>query len=246
MARKPAAKKAETKAPARGFGVQRVYSVLRQEIIEMTLSPGQPLDETRLSERFEMSRTPVREALVRLATEGLVTTLPNRNTIVSTIDFDKLPVYFDALTLMYRVTSRLAAMHRTAADLEIIRGHSARFDAAVENVDAISMIGSNRDLHVAIAEAGRNPYYTELFGRLLDSGRRILRIYYLTFDDHLPHRYVDEHAALIGAIEARDPDLSDRLATEHADQIVRQIRSFIASDVGARLVLEPAIPAARR
>jgi DNA-binding GntR family transcriptional regulator len=226
-------------APVRGFGVQRVYNVLRQEIIEMVLEPGQPLDETRLSQRFEMSRTPVREALTLLATEGFVTTLPNRNTIVSTIDFGSLPVYFDALTLMYRVTTRLAAMHRTEADLEIIHGHSARFDAAVDNADALAMIGANRDLHIAIAEAGRNHYYTELFGRLLDAGRRILRIYYRTFDDHLPRQYVNEHAAMLAAIVNRDADLADRLANLHAAQIVGQIQAFLASDVGARLILQP-------
>ena len=239
MAVSKSRKTGDEAAPVRGFGVQRVYGALRQEIIEMTLAPGQPLDETRLSERFQMSRTPVREALVLLATEGLVTTLPNRNTIVSTIDFEKLPVYFDALTLMYRVPTRLAAMHRTDVDIETIRAHSARFDAAVDNADALAMIGSNRDLHVAIAEAGRNHYYTDLFSRLLDSGRRILRIYYRTFDDHLPRQYVNEHAAMIAAIVKQDADLADRLATEHAAQIVGQIQSFLTSNVGARLVLQP-------
>lgn len=224
-------------APTRGFGVQKVYNVLRQEIIEMKLAPGEPLDETRLSARFEMSRTPVREALVRLAAEGLVSTLPNRNTIVSTIDFEKLPVYFDALTLMYRVSTRLAAQHRTAEDLRLIRGHSDRFDEAVAQADALAMIGANRDLHVAMAEAGRNPYYTDLFTRLLDAGRRILRIYYRTFDDRLPRQYVNEHAQMIAAIEAQDLELADQLATQHAAQIVHQIQTFLSADLGAKIML---------
>jgi DNA-binding GntR family transcriptional regulator len=132
-----------------------------------------------------MSRTPVREALVRLSAEGLVTTLPNRNTIVSAIDFAQLPVYFDALTLMYRVTTRLAALNRTREDLAAIRRYQADYAEAVERRDAIAMIQSNRDFHVAIAEAGGNPYYLSLFSRLLDEGRRILRIYYSSFDDKL-------------------------------------------------------------
>ena len=98
--------------PGRGFGMRRIYDVLRREIVEMTLPPGEPLDETRLSERFGLSRTPVREALVRLGGGWTGHHLPNRNTIVSTIDFEKLPVYFDALTLMYRVTTSLAAASR--------------------------------------------------------------------------------------------------------------------------------------
>jgi DNA-binding GntR family transcriptional regulator len=65
-------------AGGRGFGVQTVYDQLRRDIIDLRLAPGEPLDETRLSQRFGMSRTPVREALVRLAADGLVTTVPNR------------------------------------------------------------------------------------------------------------------------------------------------------------------------
>src|SRR3569832_1782697 len=78
----------------RGSGVQTIYESLKQAIVELTLEPGAPLDEVTLAERFDMFRTPVREALVRLAAEGLVTPLPNRTTIVAPIDFGKLPVYF--------------------------------------------------------------------------------------------------------------------------------------------------------
>jgi DNA-binding GntR family transcriptional regulator len=221
----------------RGSGVQTVYDAIRHDILEMTITPGEPLDETRLSRRFNMSRTPVREALVRLAAEGLVTTLPNRNTIAAAIDFSTVPVYFDALTLMYRVTTRLAAMRRTEADLVEIRALQDAFAHSVAAADALQMISVNRDFHLAIAEAGGNRYYTDLFRRLLDEGRRLLRLYYSSYDDHLPRRYVAEHDAIIVAIVARDAERADRLATEHAGQVVRQIQAFIASGVGADLVL---------
>ena len=214
----------------RGSGVKFVYDVLRAEILNLTLAPGSPIDEIQVAERLAMSRTPVREALVRLASEGLVTTLPNRSTVVSNIDFLKLNSFFDALTLMYRVTTRLAAEYRTEADLAMIRARQAEFAQAVENRDALEMIATNREFHAAIAEAGRNPYYTGLFCRLLDEGRRILRIYYSSFDDRLPKRYVIEHEDMIATIAARDIAEADRLATAHADQIVRQIQSMIAAD----------------
>ena len=224
----------------RGFGVQTVYDALKRDILEMTLPPGEALDETRLSRRFSMSRTPVREALVRLAAEGLVTTLPNRNTVVSTIDFSTVPVYFDALTLMYRVTTRLAALRRSDADLAAIRELQAAFAGSVRDADAIQMISVNRDFHLAIARAGRNRYYTEFFARLLDEGRRLLRLYYSSYDDHLPQQFVDEHDGLIAAIVARDADRADRLAGEHAAQVVRQIQNFLASGIGREIDLVPA------
>ena len=216
---------------ARGSGVQTIYDSLKQSIVDLTLEPGAPLDEVKLAERFIMSRTPVREALVRLAAEGLVIQLPNRNTIVAPIDFGKLPVYFEALTLMYRVTTRLAASVRTDLHLEIMRRQQAAYTKAVSDDDVPGMISQNRDFHVAIAEAGGNPYFTGLFTRLLDEGRRILRLYYYrSFNDHLPRKFVNEHDAIIAAIEARDAELCERLAAEHADQIVRQIQSYLDRD----------------
>ncbi|MBD9527228.1 MULTISPECIES: GntR family transcriptional regulator [Paracoccus] len=234
MTKQPSSPATERK---RGEGVKFVYEILRDEIIDLVLPPGSPIDEIQLAERLSMSRTPIREALVRLAGEGLVTTLPNRSTVVSNIDFLNLHTFFDALTLMYRVTTRLAAEYRSPADLEVIRSRQAEFAHAVETQDALAMISTNREFHAAIAEAGRNPYYLGLFLRLLDEGRRMLRIYYSSFDDRLPQQYVDEHDGLVAAIEARDIALADRLAAQHADQIVNQIRQMMARDRRQQIAL---------
>lgn len=214
----------------RGSGAQVVYAMLRDEILDLKLEPGRPIDEIQLSERFEMSRTPIREALVRLAGEGLVTTLPNRSTVVTNIDFLNIHMFFEAMTLMYRVTTRLAAQDHQAADLDAIRARQREFAAAVEAQDALAMIATNREFHAAIAAAGRNHYYESLCLRLLDEGRRLLRLYYSSFNDRLPHEYVVEHEDMIAAIEARDVARADALASAHADQIVGQIRSMISRE----------------
>jgi DNA-binding GntR family transcriptional regulator len=225
--------------PVRGAGVQTVYEQLRSAIVNLELPPGSPLDEVRLSQQFAMSRTPIREALVRLVGDGLVTTLPNRSTVVAPIDFEKLPVYFEALTLMYRVTTRAAALRRTAAQMVPIKTAQADYVKAVERNDAAGMIATNRNFHLAIAEAGGNAYFTSWFSRLLDEGRRLLRLYYYaSFDDHLPRKYVDEHEAMIKAIEKGDAEQCDELAAQHAAQIVRQIQSYIARDVTATMRLD--------
>jgi DNA-binding GntR family transcriptional regulator len=225
--------------PRRGSGVATVYGSLKREILELTIPPGSAIDEVTLTERFGMSRTPIREALVKLAGEGLVVTLPNRGTVVAPIDTLELPQFFDALTLMYRVTTRLAAANRVARDLTGIRALQAGYADAVAARDVAAMIEVNRDFHAAIAHAGRNGYYAELFERLLDEGRRLLRFYYSSFDDDLPRAYLDEHEEMVAAIEARDVARSDRVAKAHADQIVRQIQAYIARDrrVNAELPL---------
>ncbi len=214
----------------RGSGVKVVYDILRDEILDLELPPGSPIDEVQLSERFGMSRTPIREALVRLAGEGLIDTLPNRSTMVSQIDFLNMHNYFDALVLMYRVTTQLAAKNHRPEDLEVVRALQAEFADAVESQDALAMISTNAALHLAIAEAGRNSYFTSLFSRLLNEGRRILRLYYQSYNDRLPRRFVEEHDEIIAAIAARDIELAERLAREHAEQIVSQVRKLLVRE----------------
>ncbi|WP_438618556.1 GntR family transcriptional regulator [Oryzifoliimicrobium ureilyticus] len=220
----------EKQTHRRGFGVSTVYETLRNEIIELRLTPGSPIDEQQLAERFDLSRTPIREALVRLSAEGLITTLTNRATIVSNIDFLGLPAFFDALTLMYRVTTRLAAANHLEEDLKGIRKCQKGFEKAVLARDVLGMISENRAFHLAVAAAGRNKYYLDLFARLLDEGSRLLRLYYSSFNDILPQQYVREHEDIIQAILLRDVAKADGLALAHANQIVQQIRDYITED----------------
>ncbi len=208
----------------RGSGVKMVYDLLRDEILDLKLAPGSPIDEVQLADRFKMSRTPIREALVRLAGEGLIETLPNRSTMVSNIDFLNLHTFFDALVLMYRVTTRLAAQYHRPEDLATIRTFHEEYAAAVKAQDALAMIATNAAFHSAIADAGRNPYFSSLFRRLLDEGRRILRLYCQSYEDQLPQRFVDEHQEMIDVIAARDVEAADRIGREHAEQIVAQVQ----------------------
>lgn len=210
----------------RGSGVKLVYDLLRDEILDLKLAPGSPVDEVQLAERFKMSRTPIREALVRLAGEGLIETLPNRSTMVANIDFLNLNTLFDALVLMYRVTTRLAAQNHRPEDLPVIRGFHEDYAAAVKARDTLAMIATNAAFHAAIADAGRNPYFTGLFRRLLDEARRILRLYYQSYEEQFPQRFVEEHAAIIAAIEARDLEAADRIGKAHAEQIVAQVQKL--------------------
>jgi DNA-binding GntR family transcriptional regulator len=223
--------------PARLSGVERVYRELRNEVLALLLPPSAPLDEKTLSKRFGLSRTPVREALVRLVADGLAISVPGRATIVAPLDLTRVGPYFDALTLIQRIVTRLAARHHQVQELSHIEYLQARFADAVGQSDVIGMIEVNREFHLAIAEAGRNPYYTDFYTRLLDEGRRMLRLYYASFHDRLPGRYVHEHDALLDAVKARNEGLAERLARQHAEQVAAQVRSLIGADLGAVLAV---------
>ena len=210
----------------KGAGWKSVYDTLRTEILALTLAPGQLLDETSQAERFGLSRSPVREALIRLAAEDLVVTLPNRSTIVAPIDLASFPKYVDALDIAQRMTSRLAAALRTEADLATMASRQRKFEAAVKSGDHLAMSAANKDFHMAIAEAGRNPYFTAFYEKLLDQGRRMLHLHFEFLErTHEGYLLTDEHHEMLAAIKAKDVERADTLAHDHT----RQFRdSFIA------------------
>jgi len=216
------------KPDGRGQGAVRVYEALREDILSLSIPPGELLDEVQIGRRFQLSRSPVREALIRLASEGLVKTLPNKSTMVAPLNLEEFPAYIDSLDLVQRATTRLAAQFRSASDLAEINAHQATFEAALKARDVLAMIESNRHFHIAISEAAQNRYLKQFHARLLDEGRRFLRLYFRSFDDSLPPEFCDEHVQIIEAIERQDADLAERLAHEHTQQVSNRFLSYLA------------------
>lgn len=224
---------------AKGMGWRFVYETLRDEIISLALPPGQLLDETTLAERFGMSRSPVREALIRLSGDELVVTLSNRSTIVSPIDIQTFPKYVEALDIAQRMVGRLAAELRSEADLVEISARQEAFRQAVVDGDYLRMSQTNKDFHMAIAAAGRNPFFTGFYERLLDQGRRMLHLHF-DFLARTPGRYLltDEHDEMIEAIRARDIDRSDRLGHEHTRGYRDNFIEFMRENYSGAMMLD--------
>lgn len=204
---------------ARGTGWKHVYDALRSEILALTLPPGHLLDETTLAERFDMSRSPVREALIRLAGEELVVTLANRSTIVAPIDVMSFPKYVEALDIAQRMNTRLAAELRTDADLRIIAKRQKEFEAAVKSGKHLDMSEANKRFHMAIAAAGKNTYLASFYERLLDQGRRMLHLHFDYLErTHDGYLLTDEHGLMLEAIRDRNVERADALAHAHTRQ----------------------------
>ena len=211
----------------RGSGAQIVYESLRHDILCLKLAPGEMLDEVALGKRFGMSRSPVREALIRLSVDGLLTTLPNKSTIVMPINIEDYPVYVDALDLIQRITARLAARLRSEEDLRIINACQSEFLKTLDAGDISGMIETNHDFHVAISEAGRNRYFNFLHARLLDDGRRMLHLYFRSFGERVPHSIRRDHDFIIKAIELRDEDLAEKCAHDHVMQVGKRFTDYL-------------------
>lgn len=213
----------------RGSGAQSVYESLRRDILCLDLPPGSLMDEVELSRRFSMSRSPIREALIRLSMDGLVTTLPNKSSLVSPLKIDEFPAYSDAIDLVQRLTARLAARLRTPADMENMYAQQANYVKALEAEDIFMLIQTNRDFHMAISNAARNAYFDYLHARLLDDGRRILHLYYRSFGSAIPQTVGQDHVLILRAIELGDEDLAEKCAHDHVTQVNESFLRYLSS-----------------
>ena len=231
----------------KGAGWKTVYTVLRAEILSLELPPGEHLDETTLAERFNLSRSPIREALIRLAGEELVVLLPNRSTLVAPIDIRSFPRYVEALDITQRIITRLAAEHRTPADLKTIAARQREFEATVKEGDHLAMSEGNKNFHMAIAQASRNPYLTGFYERLLTQGRRMLHMHfeYLKKPTH-GYLLTDEHDDMLLAIKRGDVERADRLAHAHTRQFRDQFIEFMKENYVTSVSLETSHEISRR
>jgi DNA-binding GntR family transcriptional regulator len=225
-------------ARKRGESSKLVYEQLRKSIINLELPPGELLDESSLSKRFLMSRSPIREALIKLSMEGLVQTLPNKNSLVAPMPIDDLPEYFDALALTQRLVTRLAARFRTDGDIVSIKQQQEAFRGALVANDFSLMIETNRDFHLKISKAAKNKYFHLLHSRLLDEGRRMLYLYFGSFKGGVPASVSDDHDLIIRAIENNDEELAEKYAQQHAkdvcDRFVRHLNQRNTTEFDVR------------
>ncbi len=225
----------------KGTGSQRVYEQVREKILRLKLPPGADLDESGLEHEFGLSRTPVREALIRLASDGLVALLPNRGARVTPIDISDVPQLFEALELCQRATIRWVAARRTPDDVAEMRRLNREFLGAAEQGDTERMGEANRSFHMVFARACDNRYLARFYESLLAISLRLARTMfsYAPVAGDSPSGYFMEifrqHEAMAGLVEKGDVDGADALARKHTelfkDRVMRYINSKRAAQV---------------
>jgi DNA-binding GntR family transcriptional regulator len=225
----------------RGTGSDSVYRSVRAQILNLTLAPGEDLDELKLVRQFKVSRTPVREALIRLSSEGLVAILPNVGARVASLSANEIPQILEAVELAERVTTRWAAIRRQPADIEAMRKACKAFTEASRLQNADSMGDANRAFHLAIANAAHNSLVASFHESLQSSSHRLSRLAFAdapTSDAEYRQYFAEvdqQHRRMLEAIEQRNAGLGDDLAKQHAtlfrERIARFLRASLAADV---------------
>jgi DNA-binding GntR family transcriptional regulator len=209
---------------------QRVYNELRRRILSVQLLPGSEIDEVKLAAEFGVSRTPFREALIRLAAEELVVLTPNRSAKVPVLDFAEVGELFDALEITQRVVARWAALRCTADDIDDLRRAANAYADAVSRRDLEGMRDANFQYHKALGDACGNRYYQKLNEKLL---LRSLRLAQLTISKAPTGKAAYnayfaevnmEHGRLIELIQLRNSDAAEEIIRDHIRQF--RIRSL--------------------
>jgi DNA-binding GntR family transcriptional regulator len=203
----------------------RAYAELRDRIIELRIAPGEPINEDALGSELQMGRTPVREAIKRLALENLVTVFPRRGTFASEINITDLAQIADVRVPLEGHAAARAAERLTPArreELEELRQELAEQDSSD---DVGTLIQLDARVHRFVYRAAANPYLEATLARYFNLS---LRIWHLVLD-RLPHlsARVVEHERLLDAIAAGDAERARTIAAEHVMTFEQEIRAVL-------------------
>ncbi|BCB59718.1 MULTISPECIES: GntR family transcriptional regulator [Halomonadaceae] len=184
------------------------------ELIEHgELAPGERISEKQLCERFGVSRTPLREALKVLATEGLIELLPNRGARVVRLTFKKVKDTYDLMAALEGLSGELACQHISDAEIAAIR---ALHDAMLEHYrhrDLATYFEINQQIHESILAASRNEVLQEMYSNL---SQRVKRVRYSKkMTQKFWSQAVQDHENMISALEQRDSKRLGQILRDH-------------------------------
>jgi DNA-binding GntR family transcriptional regulator len=190
-----------------------VVARLRDLIVEGILAPGARIAERQLCESLGVSRTPLREALKVLASEGLVELLPNRGARVARLDERDVEDMFQVMGALEALAGALACAHMTEAELAEIAALHYEMLAQYTRRKLPEYFRLNQAIHAAIVAAARNPILAATYQSLAG---RIRRARYLAnLSEERWRNAVEEHEAILQALQARDGARLARLLEDH-------------------------------
>ena len=221
----------------KGSGTRWAYDTIRGKILSLDFAPGQALDEQELLASLGLSRTPIREALIQLAAEGLVEMLPNRGAKVARIDLDGVREFFEALDANQRMVTRWAALRHTEAAMRAIDHERRRFEQAVANADLPGMMDTNLAFHEAIAAACGNQHVAKSYTQLLAFGLRLSHIS-LAYEEPSTDRQsthqkeiVKDHLQMQQFLIDRDANGAEESARHHTDRFKARVMEFLGTNL---------------
>jgi len=194
----------------------KIFDELKTRIIEMKYSPGDMLNEKALAEEFEVSRTPVREALIKLSQIGLVDIRPRIGTYVSQIDLISVKHAYEIKKNLEGLAAELAAQRASEEEIyelfEILR----RFESYDVVKDYKSCIQDDQRFHMIIRNASKNPMLIEILDELNTKTARFLQHIHYILDDY--EWFYNSLMKMAEAIRDKDPQRAKEATEEHTNK----------------------------
>jgi DNA-binding GntR family transcriptional regulator len=210
-------------ASARSQG-ERAYLLIRDRIITLKLAPGSVIEETRLREDLGLGRTPIREALQRLAHENLVTFVPHRGTFVCDINLTDLHRLTELRVELEGYAARLAAERASARDRAVMEALMAELDG-IDEADVDNLMRLDQRIHRQVYQATRNAF---LQATLEETFNLSLRIWFLGLDRGVRLKQaVEEHRQLLQAIVSHDGEKAESVMRRHVAGFEEAIRKVL-------------------
>lgn len=205
------------------------YTAIEAEIVTLRLAPGSVVSEQMLSERLGIGRTPIREALQRLARERLVTILPRRGVVVSAIDVRSQLRLLEVRREVERLVARSAALRATDAERKRFVALATAFEKAARANDDTAFLRVDREFNELCVAAARNDFAEAAMSLMSGLSRRFWYLHYRQAAD-MPVA-AKLHADVARAIGERDADAA---AAAH-DRLIDNIEAFTRASVDVAL-----------
>ena len=192
---------------------QEIVSRIRKMIQKGTLVRGQKVNEKDLCESMGVSRTPVREALRQLTSEGLIQLVPHKGAFVSQPCIEEISDLFEVMSVLEGTCARLAANHMKEKDLQKIEALHEELEAHYQNRDHEAYLKTNHVFHVFIQELTGNRVLNDVI-----NGLRQKILLYRQRQLYQPERFdqsIKEHRSLLGAFRTRDPESAESSMKHH-------------------------------
>ncbi|MFP4636335.1 MAG: GntR family transcriptional regulator [Nitriliruptoraceae bacterium] len=204
---------------------QQAYYLLRDRIVTLALPPGSLVNERELGEEFGLGRTPIRDALRRLADDGLVEVWPRRGIYVGAIDVGDLRGISELRVELEGFAARLAAQRATDADRDDLAELLEELDALTGETDERRLIHLDQRIHRLIYRIARNPFLEAAAERAYVLA---LRLWFLALERVARlEDAVHEHRELLGSIARGDEQAAATVARTHVEDFERQIRQLL-------------------
>jgi DNA-binding GntR family transcriptional regulator len=211
------------------------YQALKNLILAKTLTPGQRLNVDDLAGQLGMSRTPVKDALNALATEGLVEILPRRGTFVAGLAPEEIAEVFELRRALELLAAELLIARITDEDLRRLRRHLSDLDEATAGGDVDDHMRHNLAFHQLFVNLAGNRKLTELYEGL-NVHIQIARIHARAGDwQQRRAQEQAEHRAIMEALEARDAQRLMEAVNAHIRRAKQSLADDLQKEVGDRL-----------